>query len=382
MTISSPPKNSEIILNIEQIETSILQKIIAPLANEIDRDQETLKTALMTLGKSGLLALKIPQKWGGLELNQQEFFNYQLLIARYSGALAFLQTQHQSAAAMLASSQNTQLQQQYLPHLSHGKILLGIGFSQLRRSGEPPVKASPTRGGYYIEGIVPWITGWSIFQEFILAAKLPDGRAVFGILPLIDTTKLNGSITFSEIMPLCAMTSTNTVSATVKNWFLPDEQVVSIKPVNWIHNSDRQKVLAFSAFALGCALAGIDIMKATSKTKPLPFIPDAISSLQIQVDKCRNAIEEANKNPDTDFAEKLHLRATAINLAQRCTAAAVTVSSGAANHKNHGAQRVYREALVYTVSGQTTDIMEATLKCYSREQGTGNREQGEKHFPV
>nr|WP_282433704.1 hypothetical protein [Okeania hirsuta] len=99
-------------------------------------------------------------------------------------------------------------------------------------------------------------------------------------------------------------------------------------------------------------------------------------SLQTEVDKCRNAIEEANKNPNTDFAEKLHLRATAINLAQRCTAAAVTVSSGAANHKNHGAQRVYREALVYTVSGQTTDIMEATLKCYSREQGTGNREQG------
>ncbi len=37
----------------------------------------------------------------------------------------------------------------------------------------------------------------------------------------------------------------------------------------------------------------------------------------------------------TDFAQKLHLRATAINLAH-CCAAAVTVSSGAANHKNHG----------------------------------------------
>lgn len=361
MTISLRPKNSGIIQNVEKNVCSILQNSVAPIANEIDCNQEALKTALMSLGKLGLLALQIPQKSGGLELNQQDFFNYQLLIARYSGALAFLQTQHQSAAAMLASSENCQLKQQYLPHLSQGKRLLGIAFSQLRRSGEAPVKAFPTRGGYYIEGIVPWISGWNIFQEFIIGAQLPDGRAIFGILPLIDTNQLSGSITFSEIMPLCAMNSTNTVSATVKNWFLSDEQVVSIKSVNWIQSNDRKKVLRFSAFAIGCALAGIDIIRETSKTKSMAFIQDASISLQAEVNQCRKAIEEANKNPDTDFGKKLHLRATAINLAQRCAAAAVTVSSGAANHKNHGAQRVYREALVYTVSGQTTAIMEASL---------------------
>ncbi|MGK7920518.1 MAG: acyl-CoA dehydrogenase family protein [Trichodesmium sp.] len=362
MTISPLAKNSEIITNVEEIAYSILQNSVVPVANEIDSNQTELKKALMTLGKSGLLALKIPQKWGGLELNQQDFFKYQLLVARYSGALAFLQTQHQSAAAMLASSENYQLQEQYLPHLSHGKILLGIGFSQLRRSGEPPVKAFPTTGGYYIEGTVPWITGWNIFQEFIVAAKLPDGRAVFGILPLVETTKLNSSISFSKIMPLCAMNSTNTVSSTIKKWFLANEQVVSLQPANWIQNNDQQKILSSTAFCLGCALASIDIMKEVSKTKALSFIPDAISVLETEINQCRNTIEKANKNPDIDFAKKLHLRATAINLAQRCAAAAITVSSGAANHKNHPAQRVYREALVFTVTAQTTEIMEATLK--------------------
>ncbi|MEM1171493.1 MAG: acyl-CoA dehydrogenase family protein [Cyanobacteria bacterium P01_H01_bin.35] len=362
MTISLPANNSEIMQNIEGITSSILQSSVVPKANEIDSNPELLKTALMSLGKSGLLALQIPRKWGGLELKQQDYFNYQLLVAKSSGALAFLQTQHQSAAAMLASSENNRLQQQYLPHLSHGEILLGVGFSQLRRSGEPPVKAFPTKGGYYIEGTVPWITGWNIFHEFIIAAKLPDGKAVFGILPLEETTTLNGSISFSEIMPLCAMNSTNTVSATVTSWFLPDERVVSLKPANWMHNNDKQKVLRFSAFALGSALASIDIMIEVSKRKSLVFIADAISCLQAEVNECQNAIEEANKNSDTDFAKKLQLRATSINLAQRCAAAAVTVSSGAANHKNHGAQRVYRESLAYTVFGQTTAIMEATLK--------------------
>lgn len=361
MTISLPPKNSERNQNVEQIDYSILQNI-TPVANEIDSNPRELEKALMSLGKSGLLGLRVPKKWGGLELNQQDYFNYQLLLARHSGALSFLQTQHQSAAAMLASSQNYQLQKQYLPHLSYGKILLGIAFSQLRRSGEAPVKAVPTTDGYYIEGVVPWITGWGIFQEFIIAAKLPDGQAIFGMMPFVENNQLNGNITFSKPMQLCAINSTNTVSATVKNWFLPNSRLVSIKPKNYIQENDIKKILYFTSFALGCALAGIDVMIEVSKNKSLAFITDTINSLTAEVNQCRSSIELANKNPDIDFATKLNLRAKAINLAQRCATAAVTVSSGAANDKNNAAQRVYREALVYTVSAQTTDIMEATLK--------------------
>ncbi|ERT09187.1 acyl-CoA dehydrogenase family domain protein, partial [Lyngbya aestuarii BL J] len=35
--------------------------------------------------------------------------------------------------------------------------------------------------------------------------------------------------------------------------------------------------------------------------------------------------------------------------------------SGAANLSQHHAQRVYREALVYSISGQTKGLMEASL---------------------
>jgi alkylation response protein AidB-like acyl-CoA dehydrogenase len=70
---------------------------------------------------------------------------------------------------------------------------------------------------------------------------------------------------------------------------------------------------------------------------------------------------EALPPESQSWEERLQLRAWAINLAVRCASAAVTVSSGAANYRYHAAQRVYREALVFTVSGQTTAVMEATL---------------------
>lgn len=65
---------------------------------------------------------------------------------------------------------------------------------------------------------------------------------------------------------------------------------------------------------------------------------------------------------DSTTPERLKVRAWAIDFAVRCAHAAITSSSGAANSIHHPAQRIYREALVYTVSAQTPAVMEATLQ--------------------
>lgn len=348
--------------NLLAIAESYLQESVAPLASEIDSDPEVLRKALKGLGDLRLLALRIPVSWGGSEISEETFENFHQLVARYSGALAFLQIQHQSAVAMLSTSQNSALQSEYLPRISQSQLLLGVGFSQLRRESNPLVKAISVPGGYQLTGIVPWITGFGLFQEFIIAAALPDGQAVFGVMPFVDThQKTGGTLTFSTPARLCAMTSTNTVSATLIDWFLPQDLVVAVKPVGWIHESDRNNVLRPTSLPLGCAKAGLDIVEAVLLTKPLPFIYHAFESLNQELTCCQTAIREARICGDKSLEERLEIRAWAIALAVRCAHAAVTVSSGAANYSHHAAQRVYREALAFTVSAQTTAVMEATL---------------------
>lgn len=349
---------------------SYLTTSVAPNAAEIDRDFYSLQQALKGLAELGVLGLRIPSLWGGLSVNQQTFDDYQELVARHSGALAFLQMQHQAAAGMISQCDNDALKQQYLPWMSKGELLLGIGFSHLRRRGEQPVKAFPVSGGFSLEGKVPWVTGWKIFQEFIIAATLPNGDAVFGIVPLGKVSQLSGGkISFTAPMELVAMSSTNTVAAILKEWVLPEEKVIFIKPGNWIHENDRKSILRQTTFlALGCAFAGIDILEAASKTKSFPFISDAFNALNSELINCRKTIVEMQDNEDLELAKKQKIRAWAIDLAVRCAHAAVTVSSGAANQNFHPAQRVYREALVFTVSGQTHGIMEATLQTLCRSE--------------
>ncbi|WP_250122711.1 acyl-CoA dehydrogenase family protein [Chroococcidiopsis sp. CCMEE 29] len=348
---------------------SYLQESVFPHAAVINSDPMALQKALMGLGELGLLALRIPSEGGGLAVSQETFHTFQELVARYSGALAFLQTQHQSAAAMLIQSKNSFLQQEYLPALSNGKVLLGVGFSHLRREGDPLVKAVPVTGGYQIEGHVPWVTGFGLFQEFIVAATLPDGQVVFGVVPFVKTIQDGwGTIAFSQAIALAAMTSTNTVTATLKSWFLSEEHVVSVKPRDWIDKNDKKNVLNPTSLALGCATAGLDILQAAHSTKPLAFIVQAFKTLNQEIADCRTAIRQAQQNQGESLDKRLQLRAWAIDLAVRCSHAAIAVSSGAANYSHHAAQRVYREALVFTVSGQTTAVMAATLARLQRSE--------------
>src|SRR5436305_10585450 len=112
--------------------------------------------------------------------------------------------------------------------MGNGEKLVGIGFSQLRRKGDPVMKAESCDGGYRLNGHVPWVTGWSFYPEFLIGATLPDGQAVFGIVPLHKTEGHAGHVSVSEPMRLAAMESAMTVTADLQNWLLPEDKVAFV----------------------------------------------------------------------------------------------------------------------------------------------------------
>lgn len=355
LQVSLPTNKQQTLLKVAE---DYFREIVAPQAEKIDRDSAALNKTLKRMGDRCLLALKVPKKWGGAEFSELDYRRFQIAIARYSGALAFLQTQHQTAAEFIANSDNKSLQQEYLPHMGKGEILVGVGFSQLRRHGEPIMKATPVVGGYLLEGEVPWITGYGFFKDFAIGATLPEGQEIYGIVPLQQS---EGKINLSRLMELTVMGSTNTVSAQFNNWFLGCDRVLAIKPSKSIHKSSRKNVLHHGFFALGCARAALDIIEKTYYKKQLIFIRDAYEKLDRQLNNLTQAMLIGTCSGKQSFTEKLKLRSRAIVLAGRCSQAAIVVSSGAANSIYHPAQRVYREALLYNISGQTTSVMQATL---------------------
>ncbi|MBD2325613.1 acyl-CoA dehydrogenase family protein [Alkalinema sp. FACHB-956] len=352
----------------------LCQTHIAPQAQTLDWNPDALAQALALLGQHDLLALKAFPSWQGVPIDALVFAQFQERLARSSGALAFLQTQHQSAGGMLANSDNRSLQADYLPKMASGEALVGIAFSHLRRVDNPPVTAivvddGQTINGYELNGYIPWITGSGIFQDFILAATLSDGSAVYGLLPFKSTTQsTGGSLLLSEPMQLAAMNAAQTVTGNLNRWILPSERVVTIRPAGAMPASDRANVLSHSSFALGCAQAGLDWLLEMQQRKSFLAIGPIHTDLSAELYTCRTEIDQALTNQNSkhrltqNYEAQLSLRVWAIDLALRCTQAAVVASSGAANQSSHPANRLYREALVWSVAGQTPDVLAAALQ--------------------
>lgn len=331
-----------------------LKSEVRPIANQLDGDPALLAEVYKSMAAKGWIALKVYESQGGPGISEEVFREFQELIARYSGALAFLQTQHQSCANILMKSTNPDLEKNLVPLMVRGERLVGLGFSQLRRPGEPIMKAGETEGGYLITGHAPWITGWGIFDTWIVGATLPDGRAVFGLLPL----EPREGMSFSDPMKLAAFQSAQTVTADLADVFLPHDQVVFVKRPGWIQTNDMINITLQGWFALGCARAALDVMEEAYQRRKSDFILEAAQALEKERLECREALKRAD-DPEDD---RLRARAWVIDLAVRCSHGAIIASSGAANSLAHPAQRVYREALVYSVSAQTTPIMQASLR--------------------
>jgi alkylation response protein AidB-like acyl-CoA dehydrogenase len=338
-----------------------LQESVFPQAAILDKESVFLQAALRVLGENSWLALQVSPEFGGAGMSSIDYHRFQVLVARYSGALAFLQTQHQSAAALLAASENRLLQQEYFPGMARGKRLVGLGFSQLRRR-ETIIKAVPVTDGYMLTGTVPWITGCGVFDDFIIGATLSDGRELYGVLPLQNQQQdAGGKLELSSPLELMAMRSTNTVTAKLDNYWLSSDLLVAIQERGAISRRSQKNVLHHGFFALGCAYAGLDCVAASFGKHESTLVRELWASLEQEVSQCDRAMFAAISDDLINYEQKLPLRAKAIELAVRCAHAAVIVSGGTASLQDSTAGRIYREALLFSVFGQTFDVMEASL---------------------
>lgn len=340
---------------LEQAEKFLFEKI-RPKAQEIDQCLDSLKMALQKMAEGGFLGLRVPARYAGSGLDDREFRRFQETCARCSGALAFLQTQHQSGCGFISQSENEQLKDEMLPKLARGEATTGIAFSQLRRTGPPILTAKLAEDGYSFSGEAPWISGWGIFDHCVTAAALPGGESVWAIHPI----PAPGSLIPTQPMSLASLEVVQTVSATFADLRVPRERVLYLRPEGWIHDSDQLNLALQSPFALGCAQAALDLMEDAYERKPIPAILDARLNLQNALDLCRDEAYAAMENRE-DFDRSLRARASAIALMGRCAHAAVIASSGAGNSLMHPAQRIYREAIVFSVSAQTEPILTASL---------------------
>lgn len=231
--------------------TQLLEKKIKPRAERMDVDPKALRKGFKGLAKHKLLRQRVSKEYGGHALEREEYFAYTEQIQSYSGALGFLQRQHQAAGRFISQSDNMALKREWLPLMIKGKRTVGISVSHLRAPATPCVEAVPTDGGWSLKGHVSWVSGYRLFDWLIMGFFCPrEGLEGMGLVRF----KKRRTCHVSKAINTIAMSSTQTVSLELKDYFLPESHIVSLKPISSYKDASNVLDLQFvnlSALALG-----------------------------------------------------------------------------------------------------------------------------------
>jgi alkylation response protein AidB-like acyl-CoA dehydrogenase len=267
-------------------------------------------------------------------------------LAGACGVTYFVWVQHHAPVRLLPATDNTVLRERHLQRLCTGADFGGVAFGYLRRPGPSAVSATAVRGGFRIQGEAPWVTSWGIADVIVVGARVGGDVLLFAVVgQAINTVRPSSPI------DLAVMNASATVSIVFDDYFVPEEDVVSVLPfTRW----------------------QVDDVLATAKPSPAPFgvaatccrlLSEARSPVAAgfrgELDECRETsyrlTDEEGSSPE-QLGQLVAARAWSLDLATRTAQAVIASAGGQAMHKSHPGQRLLREAAFYTVQAQTAAL--------------------------
>ncbi len=231
--------------------THLLEKKIRPRAERMDAERRLLCKGFKILGRQKLLAQRASKEFGGAALPSEAYFTFTELLQSYSGALGFLQRQHQAAARFISNSDQTALKEQWLVPMAKGKRRVGVSVSHLRTPAAPCVEARPTDGRWLLKGHVPWVSGYRVLDWLVVGFFCPqEGLEGMGLIRF----KKGRTLRVSRPLNTIALSSIQTVSIELKDLQLSEESVLSLSPIGTYTDASHPLDVQFvnlSALALG-----------------------------------------------------------------------------------------------------------------------------------
>ena len=219
---------------------------------------------------------------------------------------------------------------------------VGVAFGHLRSPDGP----APILVAGRASGPVPWLTGAGLFEKVVLGLRTSNGEEVLALVDGHDRPAFR----HGPPLPLAACAGTRTVRVTIENLAVGDADVLAVRPRGAMQRSDAGGVLFQTPLLVGCVEACRDLVRAS------PRVPDDQKAhCEAATDALLGRVRDAF---DRDAAEEgQRLRAQLGDFTVRLARLSVMACGGGALAVGHPAQRLYREALLYSLMAQTDAIV-------------------------
>ena len=362
------------------------QNEIAPLAKNIDENNEFPNFLWEKFGELGLLGITADEDYGGTGLN---YLSHCIVMEEISRASASIGLSYGAFSNLCVNQINRngthEQKNKYLPELCSGKKIGALAMSE-PNSGSDVVSMSlhAERQGnktYLLNGTKMWITNGPDADVLIIYAKTDPSAGSKGITTFIVEKDMVGFSVGKKIDKL-GMRGSNTSELIFDNCEVPEDNILG-NPGDGasilMSGLDFERVV-LSAGPLGIMASALDtVIPYTQERKQFgksigqfQLIQGKIADMYTTLNACRSyvyAVASACDRGETTRKDAAGCILYAAEKATSITLDAIQILGGNGYTKDYPVERLLRDAKLYEIGAGTSEIRRMLI---GREISEGN----------
>lgn len=341
---------------------------IAPIANEIDQDNQFPHYLWQSLGEMGLLGVTIGEQYGGAAMGYLEHVIVMEEISRASASIGLSYGAHSNLCAnQIFRNGNDAQKQQYLPALITGEHIGALAMSEVNAGSDVmsmQLKAEDHGDHFVLNGNKMWITNGPEANTLVVYAR----TSANAITAFIIESQFDGFSTAQKLNKL-GMRGSNTCELVFINCKVPKQNVlgdVDHGAKVLMSGLDFERVV-LAAGPLGIAQSCLDVVipyiherKQFGKAiGEFELIQAKVADMYTQLNAARSYVYTVAKACDRgevtrkDAAGVILLSA---ELATKMALETIQILGGNGYINDYPAGRLLRDAKLYEIGAGTSEI--------------------------
>jgi len=261
---------------------------IAPIAEQVDKDNEFPRHLWPKLGELGLLGVTVPEEYGGAGMGYLEHCVAMEEISRASASVGLSYGAHSNLCVnQLRKNGSDAQKRKYLPKLLSGEHVGALAMSEPGAGSDVvsmKLRADKKSDRYVLNGNKMWITNGPCAETLIVYAKTDVDAGPKGITAFIVESNYSGFSTAQKLDKL-GMRGSDTGELVFDNCEVPEENILGElnKGVRVLMSGLDYERSVLAAGSLGIMQAAMDVV--------IPYIHErkqfgqAIGSFQLMQGK-------------------------------------------------------------------------------------------------
>jgi acyl-CoA dehydrogenase len=370
------PRNAYMTDELEAIREQVLDfvaKEVTPHGMAWEEAGKVPREVLQHMGSLGMFGLRVPERWGGLELGPlaSAVFSEALAASTFGGFDVTVLVHTDMAAPHLLNSGSDAQLERWLPGVLAGETILSIGVTEPDAGSDVAgIRSRAVRDGdgWRITGRKTYITN-AVYGDMTIVAARTQPESKYGISMFLVPAGTEG-FSVAKKLDKTGWRCSDTAELVLDDVFVPDDQLLGTPHRGFYETMKnfQNERMVLVGMAVGSAQAAIDLTLAHTQSRDafggklydLGAIRQRLAMAQAKVDAVRASLYHAawmGEQGLDNVKAMSALKAYGCEVANEVMYECVQFHGGMGYMRETAVERMSRDARILPIGGGATEVM-------------------------